>query len=337
MRAIVQGRYGSVDDLNLSKVPRPEPAADEVLVRVRAASVHPDVWHVVAGRPAVLRLMGSGVRRPRERVPGTDVAGVVESVGSAVTRFAPGDEVFGEPVRGVQWRNGGAFAEYATAPEEGVAHKPFGVSFEEAAAVPTAGLIALNNLPQRRVPAGSRVLVNGAAGGVGAIAVQLAKAYGAHVTGVDHASKLALVRSLGADRVIDYASEDFTRSGEQWDLIFDVPGNHPFKAIRRALDPRGSYVLIGHDAFGATGHRWLGSIPRLLGLVARSAVSPQLRGGSFASPDKRQLMGTLAGLMEAGQLRVVVDRIFPLSQTPQAMRHLMSGQSLGRVVLRIHD
>jgi NADPH:quinone reductase-like Zn-dependent oxidoreductase len=337
MRAIVQSRYGSVDDLNLSEVPRPEPAADEVLVRVRAASVHPDVWHVVAGRPAVLRLMGSGVRRPRERVPGTDVAGVVESVGSAVTRFQPGDEVFGETVRGVQWRNGGAFAEYATAPEEGLALKPPDVSFEEAAAVPTAGLIALNNLPQRRVPSGSRVLVNGAAGGVGAIAVQLAKAYGAHVTGVDHASKLALVRSLGADQVIDYTSEDFTRSGEQWNLIFDIPGNHSFRAIRRALDPQGSYVLIGHDAFGATGHHWLGSIPRLLALAARSAVTPQLRGGSFAAPDKRQLMDTLARLMETAQLRVVVDRTFPLSQAPQAMQHLMSGQPLGRVVIRIDN
>jgi NADPH:quinone reductase-like Zn-dependent oxidoreductase len=337
MKAIVQDHYGSVDDLHLSDVPRPEPAPDEVLVRVRAASVHPDVWHVVAGRPAVLRLMGSGVRRPRQRVPGTDVAGVVESVGSAVTRFAPGDEVFGETVRGVQWRNGGAFAEYATAPEDGVALKPSGVSFDEAAAVPTVGLIALNNLPRRRVPSGSRVLVNGAAGGVGAFAVQLAKAYGAEVTGVDHASKLALVRALGADRVIDYTSEDFTRSGEQWDLIFDVPGNHSFTAIRRALDPEGRYVLIGHDAFGATGHRWLGSIPRLLGLVARSAVSPQLRGGSFKAPDKRQLMGTLVDLMEAGQLRVVVDRTFPLGQAPQAMRHLMSDQSLGRVVVRIDD
>src|SRR5215213_4859413 len=337
MRAVIQSGYGSVDNLELGEAPRPEPAEDEVLVRVRAASLHPDVWHVVAGQPAVLRLMGSGVRRPHQRVPGTDVAGVVESVGSAVTRFTPGDEVFGETVRGVQWRNGGAFAEYATAPEGGLALKPPGVRFEEAAAVPTAGLIALNNLPQRRVPSGSRVLVNGAAGGVGAIAVQLAKSYGAHVTGVDHASKLALVRSFGADQVIDYTSEDFTRSGEQWDLVFDVPGNHSFTAVRRALDPRGSYVLIGHDAFGATGHRWLGSIPRLLGLVARSAVFPQLRGGSFASPDKRQLMGALAGLMEAGQLRVVVDRIYPLSQAPQAMRHLMSGQPLGRVVVRIDD
>lgn len=335
MRAIVQSSYGSVDRLSLSDVPRPLPAEDEVLVRVRAASVHPDVWHVVVGRPVVLRLMGSGVRRPRERVPGTDVAGVVESVGNAVTRFKPGDEVFGETVRGVAWSNGGAFAEYAAAPEEGVALKPSGVSFEEAAAVPTAGLIALNNLPQHRVPSGSRVLVNGAAGGVGAIAVQLAKAYGAQVTGVDHASKLALVRSLGADRVIDYTSEDFTRSGEQWDLILDVPGNHSFGAIRRALEPRGSYVLIGHDAFGASGHRWLGSIPRLLGLVVRSAVSPQLRGGSFASPDKRQLLGTLAGLMETGQVRVVVDSTFPLDQVPEAMRRLMSGRPLGRVVIRI--
>jgi NADPH:quinone reductase-like Zn-dependent oxidoreductase len=335
MRAIVQRGYGSVDHLTLVEIARPEPAEDEVLVRVRAASVHPDVWHVVAGRPAVLRLMGSGLRRPRERVPGTDVAGVVDSVGSSVTRFKPGDEVFGETIRGWQWRNGGGFAEYATAPQAAVALKPPSVAFEEAAAVPTAGLIALNNLPQRRVRRGSRVLVNGAAGGVGAIAVQLAKAYGADVTGVDHASKLALVSSLGADRVIDYTSEDFTRSGERWDLIFDVPGNHPFREVRRALEPRGSYVLIGHDAFGATGHRWLGGIPRALGLAARSLVTPQLRGGSFAPPDKRQLMDTLAQLMETGQLRVVVDRAFPLDQAPQALHHLMSGQPSGRVVVRI--
>ena len=337
MRAILQSGYGSVDELQLGEIARPEPADDEVLMRVRAASVHPDVWHVVAGQPVVLRIMGSGIRRPRERVPGTDAAGVVVSVGSAVSRFRAGDEVFGETVRGVQWRNGGAFAEYATAPEVGVALKPPGVSFEEAAAVPTAGLIALNNLPQRRVRPGSRVLVNGAAGGVGAIAVQLAKVYGAEVTGVDHGSRLAFVRSLGADRVIDYTSEDFTRSGEKWDLIFDVPGNHPFPAIRRALEPTGRYILIGHDAFGATGHRWLGSIPRLLGLAARSAVTPQLRGGSFASPDKRRLMDELVELLETGHLRIDVDRTFDLAEASQAMRHLMSGQPLGRVVVRIED
>ena len=337
MRAIVQDRYGSVDDLRLREVARPQPAEDEVLVKVRAASVHPDVWHVVTGQPAVLRLMGSGVRHPKDRVPGTDVAGVVESVGSAVTRFRPGDEVFGETVRGVQWRNGGAFAEYATAPEEGVALKPSAISFEEAAAVPTVGLIALNNLPQRRVPPGCRVLVNGAAGGVGAVAVQFAKAYGAEVTGVDHPRKLELVRSLGADRTIDYTREDFTRGGEQWDLVFDVPGNHSFHEIRRALAPGGGYVLIGHDAFGATGHHWLGSIPRMLGLVARSAVTPELRGGSFASPDKRRLMTTLAEFLETGQLRVVIDRTFPLAEAPEALRYLVSGRPVGRVVIGVAD
>jgi NADPH:quinone reductase-like Zn-dependent oxidoreductase len=337
MRAIVHDTYGALDALSLLEIPRPDPAEDEVLIRVRAASVHPDVWHVVAGRPAVLRLMGSGVRRPKNRVPGTDVAGVVESIGSAVTRFRPGDEVFAETIRGVQWRNGGAFAEYATAPEEGVALKPPGVSFAEAAAVPTAGLIALNNLPQSRVPPGHRLLVNGAAGGVGAIAVQLAKAYGAHVTGVDHTRKLALVSSLGADRVIDYTSDDYTRGGERWDLIFDVPGNHSFEENRRALEPDGSYVLIGHDAFGATGHHWLGSIPRFLGLALRSAVAPQLRGGSFRSPDKRELMTTLTGFLESGQLRMVIDRTFPLAETAAALRYLVSGQPVGRVVIVIDE
>jgi NADPH:quinone reductase-like Zn-dependent oxidoreductase len=337
MRAIVQDTYGALDALELRDIPRPDPAEDEVLIRVRAASVHPDVWHVVAGRPAVLRLMGSGVRHPKVRVPGTDVAGVVESVGAAVTRFQPGDEVFAETIRGVQWRNGGAFAEYATAPEEGVAVKPPGVSFEEAAAVPTAGLIALNNLPQRRVSPGDRVLVNGAAGGVGAIGVQLAKAYGAHVTGVEHTRKLAFVSSLGADRVIDYTSEDYTRGGERWDLIFDVPGNHSFTEIRRALEPDGSYVLIGHDAFGANGHHWLGSIPRFLGLALRSAVAPPLRGGSFRSPDKRELMATLTGFLETGQLRIVVDRAFPLAETAAALRYLVSGQPVGRVVVVVDD
>ena len=329
----MQDAYGEPEELSLREVPRPEPAADEVLIRVVAASVHPDVWHVVAGRPAALRLMGSGIRRPKERVPGTDVAGVVESVGASVTRFRAGDEVFAETIRGVQWRNGGAFAEHAAAPEEGVALKPPGITFEEAAAVPTAGLIALNNLPQRRVAPGDRVLVNGAAGGVGAIAVQLAKAYGAHVTGVDHTRKLALVRSLGADRVIDYTSDDYTRAGERWDLVFDVPGNHSFAENRRAVEPGGGYVLIGHDAFGATGHGWLGSIPRMLGLMARSAVVPELRGGSLASPDKRQLMATLAGLMATGRLRIEIDRTFPLAEAGAALRHLMSGEPVGRVVL----
>ncbi|KRF06725.1 hypothetical protein ASG88_19685 [Nocardioides sp. Soil777] len=333
MRAIVQSRYGSVDDLRVGEVPCPEPAEDEVLIKVRAASVHPDVWHVVTGRPAILRLMGAGVKRPKNRVPGTDLAGVVASIGRTVLRFRPGDEVFAETIRGVQWRNGGAFAEYAVAPEDGVCLKPRGVSFQEAAAVPTSGLIALSNLPRRRVRPGSRVLVNGAAGGVGAFAVQLAKAYGAEVTGVDHTRKLGLVESLGADRTIDYTREDFTRGGERWDLIYDVPGNYSFRQVRRALAPHGSYVLIGHDAFGAGGHTLLGSLPRMVGLMARATTTPALRDGLVVSPDKPRLMSMLAQFMEDGQLRVVVDRSFPLSHTPEALRYLASGQAVGRVVI----
>ena len=333
MRAIVQDRYGSIDDLILGEVPTPVPAEDEVLVQVRAASVHPDVWHVVTGQPAVLRLMGSGLRRPKTRVPGTDVAGVVVSVGGGVTRFRQGDEVFGETIRGVQWRNGGAYAEFAIAAEDGLALKPSTISFEEAAAVPTVGLIALNNLPQRRVPVGHRVLVNGAAGGVGTVAVQLAQSYGAEVTAVDGPRKLDLLRALGVDRTIDYTMEDFTRGSASWDLIFDVPGNHSFAEIRRVLKPGGAYVLIGHDAFGATGHGWLGSIPHMMGLVARSAVAPELRGGSFAPPDKRSLMAVLSQLLTTGQLRVVIDRAFPLGEASQALHYLASGQAVGRVVL----
>ncbi|HKJ12701.1 MAG TPA: NAD(P)-dependent alcohol dehydrogenase [Ornithinimicrobium sp.] len=337
MKAVVHERYGVIDSLRVAEVPRPQPAADELLVQVRAASVHPDVWHVVAGRPSVLRLMGSGVRRPRQPVPGTDVAGVVEAVGAEVTRFTPGDEVFGETLRGHQWRHGGAYAEYATLPEEGAALKPGGVGFEEASAVPTAGLIALANLPQRRVPQGLRVLVNGAAGGVGAMVMQLAKAYGAEVTGVDHERKLGLLQSLGADRTIDYTREDFTRSGERWDLIVDVPGNHAFTDIRRALVPDGHYILIGHDAFGSAGHRRLGSIPRMLGLAARSTVAPELRGGSMRTPAKAESMATLANYLATAQIRVVVDRTFALTEVPDALRYLASGLAVGRVVVRPED
>jgi NADPH:quinone reductase-like Zn-dependent oxidoreductase len=215
-----------------------------VLVRVRAASVHADVWHVVTGWPYVLRLMGAGLRRPKNQVPGTDVAGVVEAVGASVTRFSPGDEVFGETMLGMQWRNGGAFAEYVAAPEDALALKPKHVGFEQAAAVPTSGFIAAANLqPGRPIAPGQRVLVNGAAGNVGAIAVQLARAQGAQVTGVDHTDKLDLVRALGADHVIDYTAVDFTRGAERYDLLFDVASNLTVAAARRVLTPTGMYVL----------------------------------------------------------------------------------------------
>ena len=330
MRAVVADRYGPPEVLHVRDVDPPALAEGEVLVRVRAASVHPDVWHAVRGRPYVLRLMGNGVRRPRHRVPGIDMAGDVESAGR---RFLPGDEVFGETRNAHQWRNGGAFAEYVSVPEELLARKPARLGFEQAAAVPTAGLILLANLRgDARLLPGMNVLVNGAGGGLGTVAVQLAKAHRARVTGVDAADKLELVRSIGADRVLD-AREDFTRAGERYHLIVDIPGNHPFSAVRRALAPKGKYVLIGHDGFG--GRRWLGSLPRFIGLMARTPFSSALPALKLSTPSKQETMKELADLIEAGLLTPVVARTFPLEEVAEAIRYLESGRAAGRVVLTV--
>lgn len=334
MKAIVQDRYGPPDVLALREIDPPVPGEGEVLVRVRAASVHPDVWHVVHGRPYLLRLLGAGLRRPKVRVPGTDLAGVVESAGRNATRFRPGDEVFGESVRGHPWRHGGAYAEYATAPEDALAAKPGNVSFAQAAAVPTTGIILLQNLPDWGRPApGRRVLVNGAGGGVGGYAVQLAAAAGAEVTGVDSGDKRDLVRGFGAAHVIDYAREDFTRGDRRYHLIVDIPGNHPLSAIRRALTPDGTYVWIGHDGFGEAG-RWLGSVPAALRLVALSPFVRQLpRPGT--APGKQEMMARLQELLAAGTLAPVIDRTYPLAEVPDAIRYLASGAARGRVVVTV--
>lgn len=332
MRAVVQSGYGDPSDvLGVREVTPPRPADDEVLVRVRATSVHPDVWHVVTGRPRVLRLMGSGLRRPEPAIPGTDLAGVVEETGAAVTRFRPGDEVFGESVRGMQWRNGGAYAELATAPADGLAPKPPAVSFEQAATVPTAGLIALMNLRDLDGLDGRRVLVNGAGGGVGSIALQLAVAAGARVTAVDHASKLDLLRQLGAHDVVDYTAENVTERDERFDLVFDVVGSHPFPAFRRLLPSDGRYVLIGHDQFGRQGHGWFGSIPRMFGLVARSVIEPRLHA-SFGRFDRQRAMTLLHDRLRDGTLTPVIDRAFRLEEVADAIAYLASGRALGRLV-----
>lgn len=335
MRAVVQDSYGTVDLLEVRDVDTPVVGDDEVLVRVRAASVHPDVWHVVSGRPRVLRLMGSGLRRPKYLVPGTDVAGQVEAVGQNVTRFQPEDEVFGETVTGYQWHNGGAYAEYVSVAQDALAIKPGNITFEQAAAVPTSGLIALHNLRQGRLQPGQRVLVNGAGGGVGAFALQLAKAQGATVTGVDTTEKLDMIRSLGADHVIDYTQEDFTRADQRYHLIFDVPGNRPFRECRRALTPDGSYVLIGHDGFGDAAGPWLGSLPRVLGLVAMSPFFSQLPPIDFKLPPKKDSMDVLKRHLEAGELTPIVDKTFPLNQVPEALRYLQAGRVSGKIVISL--
>jgi NADPH:quinone reductase-like Zn-dependent oxidoreductase len=335
MKAVVQDRYGSPDDvLQLREIDKPVVRDNELLVRVRAASVHPDVWHVVTGRPYVLRLMGAGLLKPKNPVPGTDVAGLVESVGKDATRFGPGDEVFGETHMELQWRNGGAFAEYASVPQDALALKPIGITFEQAAAVPTSGFIALHNLQNGgRIRPGQSVLINGAGGGVGTIAVQLAKAYGAHVTGIDSTEKIEMVRSLGADHVIDYTQEDFTQRSERYDLILDVASNLSLSGCKRALVPTGTYVLIGHDHFGDGAGRIFGSLPRVLKLLALSPFVSQLPDPYFPIPSKKEVMAVLKEFLEAGKLTPLIDRTYPLREVPEAMRYLQTGQARGKIII----
>ena len=336
MKAIIQDRYGSADVLRLEEIDRPVVGDDDVLVRVRAASVNPDIWHVMHGWPYVLRLMGSGLRRPKKQVPGTDMAGHVEVVGRNVTRFNPGDAVFGETLSGHQWTNGGTFAEYVSVPQDLLALKPDNVSFEQAAAVPTSGLIALQNFRDAgQVKPGQQVLINGAAGGVGAIALQLCKAWGAEVTGVDHPTKLDLVRALGADHVLDFTQEDFTQGRQRYHLIFDIPGNHSFSACRRALTPDGTYVLIGHDQFGESGRRILGGVPKALGLMALARFVSQLPKPNMTMLNKKEAMAVLREFLEAGKLTPIIDRTFPLQEAPEAMRYLQTGHAQGRIIITV--
>ena len=335
MKAIVQDGYGGSEVLHLGDVEMPTPKGDEVLVQVRAASLHPDVWHVMRGVPYALRLMGSGLRRPKNRVPGTDVAGIVDSVGVDVTRFRPGDEVFGETARMHEWKNGGAFAEFVAAPEAVVEPKPARFSFEEAASIPASATIAVQGIrDEGRVQAGDRVLVNGAGGGVGIFAVQIAKALGAEVMGVDDATKLEMIRSIGADQVIDYTEEDFVQSGSRYDVILDVAGTRPFSVIRRALADDGTYVLIGHDHFGAYGRRWIGSLGRFLKLLVMSPFTSQLTGLRGAR-DPGDRLSFVRSLIEAGKITPVLDRTFPLAEVPEAIRYLESGKNLGKVVITV--
>ncbi len=335
MKAIVQDAYGSPDVLELREIDEPVAGDDQLLVRVRAASVHADVWHVMRGVPYVLRIMGAGLRAPKDLIPGTDLAGHVEAVGKNVTRFQPGDEVFGQSLVANLWRHGGAFAEYASVPEARFERKPAGLTFEQAAAVPTSGSIAVQGVrDEGRIRAGQHVLINGAGGAVGTFAVQLAKAHGANVAGVDAPGKLDMLLSIGADRVVDYTREDFTRSGERYDVILDIAGNHLWPDIRRAITPEGTFVLIGHDHYGASGHRWFGSLGRFAKLLVISPFVSQLHPLRGAKDPGDRLV-VLKELIEAGRLTPVIDRTFPLSEVPEAIRYLESGQVVGKVVITV--
>lgn len=337
MKAVIQDRYGSPSEvLRVGDVPIPVPGPDEVLVRVKAASVHADIWHSVIGIPYILRFMGSGIFRPKNKIPGTDMSGVVERVGENVENYRAGDEVFGETLRTMQWINGGAFAEYVCVWKDALAKKPKSVSFEEAAAVATSGLIALTNLPGLGHDlAGKKVLVNGAGGAVGGMALQLAKAFGADVTAVDHGRKKEVLLSLGADRAIDYTSETVFGIGERYDLIFDVASNLIFDECKKALTPAGIFVIIGHDHYGQSSGKIFGSIPKIFRLVARSSFDPHLPKANFKLPEKGVTMPILGGLLASGKLKPVIDRVYALEEVREAIERLQSEAAMGRIILRI--
>jgi NADPH:quinone reductase-like Zn-dependent oxidoreductase len=321
MKAIVQDTYGTTDVLELRDINKPEIADDEVLVRVKAAGVDRGVWHLMTGLAYPIRLAGYGLRAPKTPVPGSDLAGVVEAVGNQVTRFQPGDEVFGI--------GKGAYAEYARARESKLAPKPENLSFEQAAVVAISGLPALQGLRDHgRVTPGQHVLIIGASGGVGSYAVQLAKAFGAEVTAVCSTTKVDLVRSLGADHVIDYTRDDFAEGKQRYDVILDIGGNSSLSRLRRALTPKGTLVIAG----GEGGGRWLGGTDRQLrALLLSRFVSQKLT--TFISKENHEDMIVLKQLIEAGKITPVIDRTYPLSEVPNAIRYLEQGYARGKVVI----
>ena len=321
MRAVVQGAYGSPDVFRLAQIGIPEVADNQVLVRVHAAGLDRGTWHLMVGQPYVLRL-ALGFRKPKTPVPGLDLAGTVVAVGSAVTKFSPGEEVFGT--------GHGSFAEYTVAPEDQLARKPRSLSFEQAAVVPVSGLTALLALTDvGRVETGQRVLIIGASGGVGSYAVQLAKALGAEVTGVSSPAKLDLVRSLGADHVIDYTREDFADGEHRYDLILDIGGNPTLSRLRRALTHTGTAVIVG----GEQGGRLTG-LGRQLRAVALSLFIRQ-RLTFFVSKERGSDLERLTEFIEADQLTPSIDQIFSLDRVPEAMRHFVAGKVRGKVAITV--
>jgi NADPH:quinone reductase-like Zn-dependent oxidoreductase len=324
MKAIVQDRYGSPDALEFRDVGKPVPADNEVLVRVHAAAVNAYDWHLMRGDPYLARLT-LGLGRPKMKIRGRDFAGRVETVGADVKRFGPGDEVFGEV--------DGAFAEYVCVPENMLETKPTNLTFEQAAAMPLAGNTALMGLRDAgRVQPGQQVLVNGASGGVGTFAVQIAKSFGAEVTGVCSTRNVDLVRSIGADHVIDYTQEDFTRNGRRYDVVFDLVGNRSLTDLRRALTPRGALILSGGGVSRG------GSLIGPMGLIIRGqALSRFVRHRLLvlmAMPSKENL-ATLRELAESGKVTPVIDRTYPLREAPEAIRYLEAEHARAKVVITV--
>ena len=324
MEAIVRSKYGSPDVLELREIEKPAVEDDHVLVRVHAASVNAGDWHSMRGKPYIIRLMLGGLFKPRTKnaVLGGDLAGRVEAVGGSVTEFQPGDEVFGMSIR--------TFAEYVSVSKVGIVRKPANLTFEQAAAVPVAAITALQGLRDKgHIRPGQKVLINGASGGVGTFAVQIAKSFGAEVTAVCSPRNVDMVRSLGADRVIDYTREDFTRDGQQYDLIFDVAGNHPFSECRRVLSPNGTLVMVGQS-----GRKKISILPLLTAPVV-SRLRRRQKLVSFIAKRSKEDLTLLKELMEAGKVTPVIDRQYPLSEVPAALRYLGERHARGKIVITV--
>ena len=323
MRAIVCARYGPPEVLQFMESEKPTPKENEVLVRIHAASVNAGDWHLMRGKPSLMRLMGFGLLKPKDKILGADMAGRVEAVGRDVKRFQPGDEVFGDLAK----CGFGAFAEYASVPEGELALKPGNISFEEAAAAPRAGVVALQGLRDKgRLQPGQKVLINGASGGVGTFAVQIAKSFGAEVTGVCSTRNMDLVRSIGADHVIDYAKEDFTKNGQHYDIILAANGYHPISDYKRALGPKGTYVMTGGSSAQMFQAMLLGPF--------NSMTGDKKMGNLMAKPNQKDL-DVVKELLGAGKVVPVIDRRYPLSETAEAIRYLEQGHAQGKIVVNV--
>ena len=324
MKAFVYEKYGPPDVLELREVAEPVVAADEVLIRVHAASVNPVDWHTMTGTPYLVRLE-AGLRKPKREGLGVDFAGAVEAIGRDVTRFQPGDEVFGA--------RSGAFAEYVCVREDrAVALKPANLTFEEAAAVPVAAISALQGLRDKgQIQSGQRVLINGASGGVGTFAVQIAKSFGAEVTGVCSTRNVDTARSIGADHVIDYTKEDFTKDGGRYDLLLDIAGNRSWSDYMRVLDEQASLVVVG----GPKGNRWIGPLSQAVKLRLRSLAGRRRVVAPFLAKIKREDLVVLQDLLETGAVTPVLDRHYSLSEVPEALRYLGEGHARGKVVVTV--
>jgi len=323
MKAIVYEKYGPPEVLQLREVEKPAPKENELLVKVQAVSLNAYDWHMVMAKPFLVRTMGGGLLKPKSTTPGADIAGVVEAVGSEVKQFKPGDEVFGE----IGGSGNGGCAEYAVTVEKALALKPANLSFAEAAAVPMAALTALQGLrDEGQVQAGQRVVIQGAAGGVGTFAVQFAKLFGAEVTAVCSTRNLEQAKALGADHVIDYTQEDFTQNGQQYDLILGVNGYHPLSAYKRALAPQGKYVMAG----GSNGQIFQAM---LLGSLMSGKGGKTL--GGVSAKTRQKDLETIKELLEAGKIKPVIDRRYPLEQTAEALAYVYAGHARGKVVIEV--